>query len=467
MAGAAAFFDLDRTLLLGASGPVISAGLRAGGLLGSDRFGRAGAGVQAGLERVLFGTFDLVGETLPSIAITRLGVRATRGWQRAEVQAVGEAVADELVAGVQPFAHQALQSHQSHDRRIVLATTTPYDLIEPTARRLGFDAVLATRYKTDGNGRYTGSIDGEFVWSKGKARSVEVWARANHVDLADSYAYSDSIYDVPLLRSVGHPVAVNPDPRLLVYASGRRWPTVWFNAPPGVPKPRGVEPQAVLTRLARPELFAWLRVELEGTEHLPVAGGAILTPNHRSYLDPLLLGFVGGRVGRPLRFMAKKEVTDAPVVGPVVRSLGVIRVDRGSGSADPLIQAESSLAAGELLVLFPQGTIPRGEAFFAPRLEGRPGAVRLAESSGAPLVPVGIWGSEQAWPRSSRYPYLLNVADPPRITVRVGEPYHPATEDPVAATVELMERIADLLPPEARSARTPTDRELALTFPPG
>jgi len=457
MAGAAAFFDLDRTLLLGASGPIISAGLRARGLIGPDRLG---------LERLLFGAFDLVGETLPSIALTRLGARATRGWSRAEVQAVGDEVAPRLIAAVEPFAHHAIQGHRDQGRRVVLATTTPYDLVAPMAAELGFDAVLATRYKVDAAGSYTGSIDGEFVWSRGKARSVDVWARANHVDLADSWAYSDSVFDVPLLSRVGQPVAVNPDPRLLVVATTRRWPIVWFNAPPGVPKPVGVEPQAVLTRLARPGLFPWMRVRIEGLEQLPVAGGAVLAPNHRSYLDPLLVGLLAGQARRPVRFLAKKEVTDAPVVGPVVRALGVIRVDRGSGSDQPLVEATAALQAGELIAVFPQGTIPRGPAFFEPTLTGRPGAVRLAAGSGCPVVPVGIWGSERAWPRSSRYPYVLNLADPPEITVRVGEPWHPAGDDPAADTAELMGRIADLLPPGAREPRTPTDWELSLTYPP-
>ncbi len=456
MAGAAAFFDLDRTLLLGASGPIITAGLRARGLIGPDRLG---------LERLLFGTFHLVGETLPSIAITRLGVRATRGWSQAEARAVGEEVAPRLVAAVEPFAHHALQTHRDQGRRVVLATTTPYDLVAPMAAELGFDAVLATRYRVDGAGCYTGSIDGEFVWSRGKARSVEVWARANHVDLADSWAYSDSVFDVPLLSRVGQPVAVNPDARLLVVATTRRWPIVWFNAPPGVPKPVGVEPQAVLTRLARPELFPWMRVRIEGLEHLPAAGGAVLAANHRSYLDPLLVGLLAGRARRPVRFLAKKEVTDAPVVGPVVRALGVIRVDRGSGSEQPLMEAAAALQAGELIAVFPQATIPRGPAFFEPVLRGRPGAARLAASSGCPVVPVGIWGSERAWPRSSRYPYVLNLADPPEITVRVGDPWHPSGNDPAAETAELMGRIADLLPPEARERRTPTNWELALTYP--
>ncbi|MGI9597756.1 MAG: HAD-IB family hydrolase, partial [Acidimicrobiales bacterium] len=84
-----------------------------------------------------------------------------------------------------------------------------------------------------------------------------------------------------------------------------------------------------------------------------------------------------------------------------------------------------------------------------------------------PLIPVGMWGSEGAWPRSSRYPYVLNLADPPTIGIRVGEPLHPDGGDVDAATRDLMARILALLPAEAAEAREPTAEELAKTQPPG
>ncbi len=458
---AAAFFDLDRTLLLGASGPVLSAALRRHGVL-SDRLAVG--------ERLAFGLYDLIGETLPSILLTRQGVRATKGWSVAAVRRAAEEAAPELEARVEPFALETMAEHRAAGRKLVLATTTPHDLIGPFAERLGFDGVLATRSRIaagDDGPVYAGSVDGEFVWSAGKARSVAVWARANGIELADSYAYSDSIFDVPLLSRVGYPVAVNPDPRLLAYAAVRGWPRVWFNAPPGVAKPLGVELQDVVANLARPELFPWLDIDLRHLDRLSSDGGALLAANHRSYLDPLMVAFAAARAGRPARFLAKKEVTDAPVSGAVVRALGAIRVDRGSGSEAPLVEAGRALRAGELVAVFPQGTIPRGRAFFDPELRGRHGAVRLAIGAGTPIVPVGLWGTEQAWPRNARLPYLMNLADPPTVTIRIGQPYHPTTDDLDGATKELMARIAELLPPEAARAVDPTEAQLACTRPPG
>lgn len=455
----AAFFDLDRTLLRVASGPTISAALRAEGVLGGSSLPG---------EKLLFGLFNAVGETLPSMLLTRQGVRAAKGWDVDAVRRAGERAAPELLAQVQPYAMELIDEHRAAGRPVLVATTTPYDVLAPFAELAGFDGLLATRYRIGADHRYDGTIDGEFVWNRGKARSVENWAVANGVSLADSFAYSDSIFDTPLFSLVGHPTAVNPDPRLAAYAAIRRWPIVWFDAPPGVPKPLGVEPQQVVQQIARDELWPWLRFDVDGVDRLDTGSEAIVASNHRSYLDPLVVGYTAAKAGRPARFLAKKEVTDAPVVGQIATAMGAIRVDRGGDTDASMQQAERALRAGELVAVFPQGTIPRGPAFFEPELRGRYGAIRLARATGAPIVPLGLWGSELAWPRDRKLPYMLNLADPPTLWVRVGEPYHPDADlDLDDAVADLMERIVALCPPEARERRTPTEAELARTYPDG
>ena len=270
-----------------------------------------------------------------------------------------------------------------------------------------------------------------------------------------------------MLSKVGYPIAVNPDPRLLVYATARGWTRRWFNAPAGVPKPVGIEPQDVVGRLVKPEFLPWVNIDIAGLDHLTSNSGLLLAANHRSYLDPLIVAYAASRTGTPVRFLAKKEVTDAPVAGAIAKSFGAIRVDRGSGSDLPMIEAATALRAGELVAVFPQGTIPRGEDFFNPNLRGRYGAVRLALETQTPIVPVGIWGTEKAWPRNSSVPYILNLANSPTVTVTIGEPYMPTTTDLDAATEELMAKIVELLPAEAKHQHTPTAAELALTYPPG
>jgi putative phosphoserine phosphatase/1-acylglycerol-3-phosphate O-acyltransferase len=460
MGTAAAFVDLDRTLLRGASGPALSRALREAGIVES-RF-------QLG-ENLLYRVFDLIGETRPSIELARQAARFARGWSQAEVQAAAVTAADALVAAVQPYAHAMLAEHQAAGRPVVLATTTPHDLVDPLAERLGFDAVIATRYGVGDDGRYDGTIDGELVWGRGKLRSVQRWADDNGVDLSASWAYSDSFYDTPLLGAVGHPVAVNPDPRLLAMALVRRWPVSHLDVPEGVPKMPvlGIEPQQVVLQMLRPELYPWVNVEASGDEHIPRSGPAILAANHRSYFDPFALGMAFGRLGRPARFLGKKEVFDAPVVGPVVRALGGIRVDRGSGSDEPMAAAAAALAAGELVVVLPQGTIPRGPEFFDPELKGRWGTARLAAMTKAPVIPVALWGTENVWPRSERLPRLWQVIGAPRVAVRAGPPVELKYKSPNADTKRIMKAIAALLPDEARELREPTPEELARTYPPG
>jgi putative phosphoserine phosphatase/1-acylglycerol-3-phosphate O-acyltransferase len=457
---AAAIFDLDRTLLAGSSGPVFTEAMREAGIVPARKVPG---------EHLIYRLFDVVGETLPSMALARQAASLAKGRSQAAVRSAAEHAAVALERRIQPFAHALFDEHRAAGRLLVLATTTPLDLVEPLAKRLGFDAVVATRYRVGPDGTYDGGLDGPFVWSAGKLAAVRSWAKAHHVDLRASWFYSDSVYDAPLLAAVGHPVAVNPDPRMVVLAAARRWPTLHLDVPPGVPKLPilGLEPQQLAFRFVRPELFPYARWDVKGHDLIPKEGPAILVGNHRSYFDVTAVAMLVARSGRSVRFLGKKEVFDAPVVGQIARAMGGIRVDRGTGSDEPLRAAADALAGGQMVALMPQGTIPRGPAFFDPELKGRWGAARLAALTRAPVIPVGLWGTEKVWPRSARLPNVTNLTHPPRIRVRVGDPveltYRSADKD----TKRIMAAIAALLPSEARVAREPTAEELRLTYPPG
>ena len=174
------------------------------------------------------------------------------------------------------------------------------------------------------------------------------------------------------------------------------------------------------------------------------------------------------KTGRTVRFLGKKEVFDAPVVGQIAQAMGGIRVDRGTGSDEPLQAAAEALEAGDMVAIMPQGTIPRGPAFFEPELKGRWGAARLAAMTKAPVIPVGLWGTEKVWPRSSaaaQRAQRRRSADRDRRASAhpVALKYRSADAD----TKRIMKAIMDLLPPEARERREPTPEELARTFPPG
>jgi putative phosphoserine phosphatase/1-acylglycerol-3-phosphate O-acyltransferase len=368
---------------------------------------------------------------------------------------------------LQPFVRQVIADHRLHNRRVVLATTTPRDLIAPFAREVGFDDVIATTYEVDSTGRYTGELVGPYVWSKGKKDAVAQWCRDNGVDAAQSYAYSDSVFDEPLLSMVGFPNCVNPDWRLRLMAVARRWPVMHFDVPVGVAKIPviGLEAQQALMKFARPEVFPYARFSISGTENIPRDSAAILCGNHRSYFDIAAISLAVAKTGRAVRFLGKKEVFDAPVIGPLATALGGIRVERGTGSDEPLRAASQSLLAGDLVAIMPQGTIPRGPAFFDPVLKGRWGAARLADETRAPVIPVGIWGTENVWPRNAKLPNITNVTTPPQVIVRVGEPVTLSYLDPDEDTRLIMEAISALLPDEARVHREPTAEELRRSYP--
>ncbi len=400
------------------------------------------------------------------MVVTRQGARFSKGWSVAKVAEAVEIATEELLQRVLAYAHVEFAEHREAGRAVVLATTTPRHLVASLAERLGFDHVIATTYG-QADGAFDGTTVGEFVWGKGKARAIRVWTEEMGIDLAECHAYSDSYYDVPMLSLVGTPHVINPDPRMIAVAALRRWPARFFDVPAGVPKFAGIEPQKVAMMCARPEFFPNVRFRIYGAGRIPESGAAIVVGNHRSYFDPLAIGVTLGKRGRPVRFLGKKEVFDAPIVGDFARAMGGIRVERGTGSDAPLQEAEQALAAGEMVALMPQGTIPRGRAFFDPELKGRWGAARLAEGSRAPVIPIGIWGTENVWPRSAKFPNLNPLGKSPVVTIRVGKPVELKYDSLEADTERIMHAIVALLPPEARQTYEPSEEEIRRALPAG
>ncbi|HUY66295.1 MAG TPA: HAD-IB family hydrolase [Acidimicrobiales bacterium] len=456
-AAGAVFVDLDRTLLRSASGPVFHQAMEAEGVLDPGRH-LPGDGL-------MYGFYNRFGESVPFIGLARAAAAVMRNRSADATRRAGKRAVEALVELVQPWAPEVLAAHKAEGRRLVLATTSPIDMVSPLADALGFDAVIATRY-AERDARYTGRLDGAFVWGIGKRAAVVRWAADQGVDLGASHAYSDSVFDLPLLLAVGHPHPLNADPRLAMVALARRWPLEQWDRPPGIPSLAGFEPYHLARLFFRPQSFPYARFTVGGMEHIPPTGPVLLAANHRSYFDVAAIGLVAARLGRPVRFLAKQEVFDAPVVGRLARALGGIPVERGTRSPDPMRKAAASLRAGEVVIVLPQGTIPRGAEFFDPVLKGRTGTARLAAQTGAPVVPIGVWGTERVWPRSSRVPNMTALQHPPQVTVEVGPPVPLGLEDPVAETTAIMAAIAALLPEEAQVGRIPTDEDLARTRPP-
>jgi len=159
-------------------------------------------------------------------------------------------------------------------------------------------------------------------------------------------------------------------------------------------------------------------------------------------------------------------VFDAPIIGQIATAMGGIRVDRGTGSDEPLLAAAEALSVGEMVAIMPQGTIPRGRAFFDPLLKGKWGAARLAAHVRVPVIPIGLWGTEDVWPRNSRLPNVLNIAKPPLVRVTVGSPVALAYDDVDADTTRIMNAIMNLLPDESRWRVEPTEEQIRRASPP-
>ena len=390
-----------------------------------------------------------------------------KGKPRHAVVAAANSVAAQLAELVRSNARKIIDEHRANGVKVVLATTTPHDLIATFARQMGFDDVVATRFEVDINGEYTGQLVGPFAWSAGKLEAVKAWCADHNVDLATSYAYSDSVYDAPLLSAVGFPHVVNPDARLAVMATARSWPSAQFDSPGETSKPslQISDIQKIGLLFARPEVFPFAKTTIDGIEHVPGNGPVILVANHRSYFDVFAVALTVAKSGRTVRFLGKKEVFDAPLIGQLASVLGGIRVDRASGSDEPLTHAADALSAGEMVAIMPQGTIPRGPAFFDPQLRGRWGAAKLARMANATVVPIGLWGTEKVWPRSARYPNILQIANPPEVQVVVGKPMQLDSDDPNQNTERIMSEISLLLPETGRVAYEPTDEELLRTYP--
>jgi 1-acyl-sn-glycerol-3-phosphate acyltransferase len=206
-----------------------------------------------------------------------------------------------------------------------------------------------------------------------------------------------------------------------------------------------VEPvYGTIIRLAR---LTWrvqgLKFMVTGVEHLPVSGGAVIAINHTSYFDFTFAGLPAYKqgLGRKVRFMAKQEVFDHKIAGPIMRGCRHIPVDREHGSV-AFDAAVERLKAGELVGVYPEATISR--SFEIKELKG--GAARMAIAAGVPIIPHIVWGAQRIWTKD--HPKKLFRPKVP-IAVAVGEPIEPTLGAPELTMLlhsrmqHLLERVQD------------------------
>ena len=218
-ARAAAFFDLDRTLISGSSAIYFGIAGWRNDLIPLSEL------VSDGLNAIAFKLFGATDEKSEAVRERILG--AVAGHDHADLVAMNEDVIPAILEKVRPEAKGLLEMHHEAGRDTYIVSASPIEVVEPLASALGMTGAIATRSEIV-DGRYTGRLDGPFVYGDGKREAIEKLAAEKGYDLRLSYSYSDSASDLPMLEMVGHPVAVNPDGPLENVAHQRGWPIVIF-----------------------------------------------------------------------------------------------------------------------------------------------------------------------------------------------------------------------------------------------
>jgi 1-acyl-sn-glycerol-3-phosphate acyltransferase len=176
--------------------------------------------------------------------------------------------------------------------------------------------------------------------------------------------------------------------------------------------------------------YLGLKFDFEGVENIPREGGAVLSINHIGYLDFALAGTAALPAGRYVRFMAKKEIFDNKLAGPLMRGMHHICVDRSSGTAS-FVAALRALRSGEIIGIFPEGTI--SVSFEIKEL--KTGAVRLAMGAGVPVIPTIVWGSQRIWTKKVKRDLRRKKVP---ITVAFGAPLYFDKQSDVEAGEKLL-----------------------------
>lgn len=220
MPQAAAFFDLDRTLIAGAS--VFPFGVEAwrAGLVSNADIARMAAEAAA---------FLLSGDTgegkSDRVRSDILGRVA--GVSVETLAEVGRSLLPNLVNRVRPESKNLIERHRSAGRDTWIVSASPQEIVAPLATALGMTGAIGTQGRIV-DGHYTNELDGPFIYGQGKASAIASIAERHGYELEHCFAYSDSVSDLPMLDLVGHPVAVNPDGELMVIARERGWAVVSF-----------------------------------------------------------------------------------------------------------------------------------------------------------------------------------------------------------------------------------------------
>jgi HAD superfamily hydrolase (TIGR01490 family) len=217
---AAAFFDLDKTLMAGSSGMVFARIANRHGLVPRKQLAKWG---WDHLRYRMRGASDE-----QTNAVLEVAKRTFSEVHEREIERMGPEVLAGILPRVYPQMLDEVHRHQDDGRATFIVSAAGNDLVKTLAAVLGMEGGIGTRWQIGGDGAYTGEMDGPFVYGKGKVEAMRRFADEHDIDLGSSYAYSDSASDLPMLRAVGRPVVVNPDRGLLEVAKAEDWQVMRF-----------------------------------------------------------------------------------------------------------------------------------------------------------------------------------------------------------------------------------------------
>ena len=426
----AAFFDFDGTLIDGYSAGALLAHRARNFELGPDEFVRT-------LRSALGGPLD-------EVAFEDLLVQGIRGWvgrTEDDLLELGEQLFTQEIAGSLFYgAWRLVRAHQNCGHTVVIATSATRMQAQPMARELGIEHVLCTELETE-HGVITGDLAGRTLWGDGKAAAVKEFARRQSISLKNCYGYANGDEDVAMLDTVGFPHPVNPAPVLAGHAAEQGWEVLRFRGKRSRLNPvalarttalyggfaAAVGAGAVAGALTfdrrggmdlATSLFGRLGGPL-GNIHIEVIGEqhatyrpAVFFINHQSTLvDALVTSRV---VQRGFTVVAKAEVKQVPVLGPLLTLADVAFVDRSNTSkaVSAMQPAVDKLRKGISIAISPEGTrslSPRIGAF-------KKGGFHLARDAGVPIVPIVIRNAGEIMWRNAK------VAQEGTIEVVVHEP---------------------------------------------
>lgn len=219
----AAFFDLDKTVIAKSSLVALGPEFHARGLL------RKRTLIWGVLSQMLFMRFGADDDKLTKIRESVLKV--TKGWDHNEVRALVAEVINEVIEPlIYAEALELIDHHLNQGDEVWLVSMSPAEIVEPFAELLGITGAISSRSKIDEFGKFTGEME-FFAQGPNKAVAMQELAEQRGIDLEESFAYSDSETDVPMLQAVGHAFAVNPDRQLTKVAHDNDWPILSFSHP--------------------------------------------------------------------------------------------------------------------------------------------------------------------------------------------------------------------------------------------